>query len=509
MHASPHEHQLELLLQLAELVNTGSNVTQTLNAALALMARYLPLMRGVITLVSPMSGEIRIEAAHGLKAEERARGRYARGEGVTGRVIESGRAICVGNVSREPLFLNKTGSRNLERDDISFLCVPIMLGGQVMGALSVDYPVLEADRLQDELHLLHIIASILGHTALESQSRMDSHQPTTLRPAGFVGNAPAMERVYEQIVQVAESGATVLVLGESGTGKELVARAIHTTSRRAKAPFVTCNCAALPEQLIESELFGHERGAFTGAQQMRKGRFELADGGTLFLDEIGELSLPVQAKLLRVLQTHAFERLGGMETRQVNVRCIAATNRDLARMVEEGTFRGDLYYRLNVFPIQLPPLRDRPEDILPLCSHFLQQYGGESGNRNIRLSLASRDLLEHYHWPGNVRELENVMERAVLLLGQDRLVLPRHLPADLHSGIRSTEANARSSVAPIHLQDRLNELERAYILEALEASQGQMGKAAVQLGLTERVMALRMKKYAITYKEFRKKSTKT
>lgn len=503
-----HDMQMELLHQLAQLVNTGSKVTETLNAALDLMARHLPLMRGVITLVSPTSGEIRIEAAYGLKPEERARGRYARGEGVTGRVIESGKAISVGNVSKEPLFLNRTGSRNLANEDISFVCVPIMLGGQVMGALSVDYPALDAEHLQDALQLLHIVASILGHTALESQSRMDSRQPNTLRPAGFVGNAPAMERVYEQIAQVADSGATVLVLGESGTGKELVARAIHTTSRRADGPFVTCNCAALPEQLIESELFGHERGAFTGAQQMRKGRFELADGGTLFLDEIGELSLPVQAKLLRVLQTHAFERLGSMETRHVNVRCVAATNRNLAQMVEDGTFRGDLYYRLNVFPIHLPPLRERREDILPLSRHFLQEYGGEAGNKNIRLSLASMDLLEHYSWPGNVRELENVMERAVLLLGQDRLVLPRHLPASLHEDKNGQGDPARAKAAPMHLQDRLNEMERAYILEALEASHGQMGQAAAQLGLTERVMALRMKKYAISYKEFRRKSTK-
>lgn len=499
--------QIALLSQMAELANSGRNVSFTLNEALALMASHLGILRGVVTLVSPANGKIRIEAAWGLNPEEQARGHYSRGEGVTGRVIETGEAMGICNASSEPLFLNRTESRNLASDDISFLCVPIKLGGQVVGALSVDYPVLDATTLQHELQLLTIIASILGHTAMEKQLGMDHGLSTPLRPAGFIGNSPSMERVYEQIGLVADSCANVLVLGESGTGKELVARAIHAASRRSDKAFVTCNCAALPEQLIESELFGHERGAFTGAQQMRKGRFELADGGTLFLDEIGEMPLSVQPKLLRVLQTHSFERVGGMETRHVDVRCVAATNRDLTKMVEEGSFRRDLFYRLNVFPIQLPPLHERREDILPLCSHFLQHFGSNNGNKNIRLSLASMDILEQYSWPGNVRELENVMERSVLLLGQDRLVLPRHLPGNIQNG-KSHQDNATAPLQEtIHLQDRLDELERAYILEALEASGGQVGRAAARLGLTERVMALRMKKYAITYKEFRHKTT--
>lgn len=504
---APLNRSLDLLGQIARLVNTGSNVSSTLNAALTLMAEQLHILRGVITLVSPVSGEIRIEAAYGLKPEERARGRYARGEGITGRVIESGEAVCIGNVSREPLFLNKTGSRNLANEDISFLCVPIMLGGQAVGALSVDYHELDKQSLQEELQFLHIVASILGHTALETQIRMDSKDPRLSRPSGFVGNAAAMERVYEQIEQVADSTATVLVLGESGTGKELVARAIHSGGNRSRGPFVTCNCAALPDQLIESELFGHERGAFTGAQQMRKGRFELAHGGTLFLDEIGELPLGVQAKLLRVLQTHSFERLGGMETRQVDVRCVAATNRDLAKMVEEGTFRSDLFYRINVFPIQLAPLRERREDILPLCSHFLHKFGEAVGNRNIRLSLTCMDLLENYSWPGNVRELENVMERAVLLLGQNGLVLPQHLPKFLQDTTRVGTGTSDNLPHAIRLQERLDEQERAFILEALEANRGHIGNAARHLGLTERVMGLRMKKYNLGYKKFRNKST--
>ena len=357
------------------------------------------------------------------------------------------------------------------------------------------------------MRLLTIISTLLGHAALESQGRMDEEASSPLRPRGFVGNSEVMQKVYAQIAQVAPSSTTVFLQGESGTGKELAARSIHSGSTRANKPFISLNCAALPENLIESELFGHERGAFTGANATRKGRFELANGGTLFLDEVGELSLMTQAKLLRVLQERAFERLGGMETHYVDVRFITATNRDLEKMVEEETFRRDLFYRLNVFPIFLPPLSFRPEDILPLANHFIKKYALANGRNNVRLSLSVMDMLQRYTWPGNIRELENVMERAVLLLGREGLVLPQHLPPALHG----SRVAASSGLTPGlirqglsgSLQEQLDELERASITEALEFSQGQMGKAAASLGLTERIMALRMKKYGITYKAFR------
>ena len=356
------------------------------------------------------------------------------------------------------------------------------------------------------MRLLLIIAAILGHAALETQGRMDEENRPSLRPRGFVGNSESMQKVYAQIAQVAPSATTVFLQGESGTGKELAARAIHAASARAPRPFISLNCAALPENLIESELFGHERGAFTGASATRKGRFELADGGTLFLDEVGELSLMTQAKLLRVLQERSFERLGGMETRHVDVRFITATNRDLERMVEEGSFRRDLFYRLNVFPISLPPLRLRPEDILPLAGHFIAKFAAANGRKNVRLSLAVMDMLQRYAWPGNIRELENVMERAALLLGRESLVLPQHLPPSLHSIHEGRDGTDCCVIRPGFagsLRERLEELERACIVEALESSQGQIGRAAASLGLTERIMALRLKKYGISYKAFR------
>ncbi|WP_206214219.1 sigma 54-interacting transcriptional regulator [Desulfovibrio sp. ZJ369] len=501
------ESQLTLLLELVQVMNTVTDVASVLDKALALIAEHLHMMRGAITLVSPRTGEIRIESSYGLKPAERRRGHYVRGEGITGRVIESGRPMYITHVSREPLFLNRTRSRDLSKEDISFICVPIRLNGQVVGALSVDRLLADTATLEDDVRLLLIIASLLGHTALETQGRMSEEGRPSLRPKGFVGSSEIMQKVYAQIAQVASSATTVFLQGESGTGKELAARAIHASGPRAARPFISLNCAALPENLIESELFGHERGAFTGANAMRKGRFELADGGTLFLDEVGELSLMTQAKLLRVLQERSFERLGGMETKHVDVRIITATNRNLEEMVEQGGFRRDLFYRLNVFPIFLPPLRRRPEDILPLADHFIRRYAQAGDRKNARLSLAVMDMLQRYAWPGNIRELENVMERAVLLVGREGLILPQHLPPGLHS-VQCAGRQGGSACCALPgisggLQERLDELERACIVEALEWSRGRMGKAAARLGLTERIMALRLKKYGLDYKDFR------
>ena len=502
------ESQLALLRELTTLVNSAGEVAESLERALELMAEHLPIIHGMITLLDPKNGEIRIDAAFGLKPAERRRGRYALGEGITGRVIASGRPMCVQDAAAEPLFLNKTRARDLTRERVSFLCVPIRLHDQVVGALSVDRLPADEATLKDELSLLQIIAALLAHTALENQDRMADAAPARIRPAGFVGNSEAMHQVYAQIALVGPSPATVLLQGESGTGKELAARAIHAASPRAGGPFVSLNCAALPESLIESELFGHERGAFTGASQMRKGRFELAAGGTLFLDEVGELSPATQAKLLRVLQERAFERLGGMETLRADVRIITATNRDLERMVDEGSFRRDLFYRLNVFPLSLPPLRERQEDILPLAAHFLSRFSGAAVHGPVHLSLAVMDMLQRYAWPGNIRELQNVMERAALMLGTQRVVLPQHLPPALHGSRASCGAGLGSQPGEERLSGgslaaRLDEVERASIEEALQTCAGHMGKAAFALGLTERVMALRLKKYGISYKNFR------
>ena len=495
------ENQLRLLHDLTRVMDSAAAVEDALDEALALMAKHLRMMRGSITLISPQTGEIRIESAWGLTQAERQRGRYRAGEGVIGRVIMTGQPMYVTNVSDEPLFLNKTRSRNLKSDSISFICVPIRWNERVVGTLSVDHLLADVATLEEEMRLLTIIAALLRDAALQLQHGMDEKCELT-RPRGFVGNSGKMEIVYAQIAQVASSATTVLLHGESGTGKELAAKAIHAASARARKPFISLNCATLPETLVESEIFGHERGAFTGASAVRKGRFELANGGTLFLDEIGELPPLTQAKLLRVLQERSFERLGGMETIHVDVRFITATNRNLEKMVEDGLFRRDLYYRLNVFPVHLPPLRERSDDILPLAMHFLQKFAEANGRRQIQLSEKVRGMLQEYSWPGNIRELENVMERAVLLLGQENALFPQHLPPALQNAAVRSGAGIQAAFDG-GLQERMDAQERASIVEALEWSRGKIGKAASRLGLTERVMGLRLKKYGLNYKDFR------
>jgi Nif-specific regulatory protein len=301
---------------------------------------------------------------------------------------------------------------------------------------------------------------------------------------------PRMRLLQESVARVAPTNTTVLIRGESGTGKELVAQAIHCQSPRANQPFIKVNCAALPETLVESELFGYERGAFTGAVQRKKGRFELADGGTLFLDEIGELSPATQVKLLRVLQEREFERVGGTESVQVDVRVIAATNRNLEAALADSSFREDLYYRLNVFPIFIPPLRARQADVLPLAGYFIEKYSREHGKTARGIAKTASDLLSSYHWPGNVRELENTIQRAVLLTDGE-LIQGYHLPLTLQT------AEATGTVVRTSLEEAVAAFERSLIEDALKSAGGNRSKAARLLGSTPRVISYKVRKYGI------------
>jgi Nif-specific regulatory protein len=316
-------------------------------------------------------------------------------------------------------------------------------------------------------------------------------------PSNIIGNSASMRDVYSMIEKITKTHVTVLILGESGVGKELVANAIHYHSAYAGGPFVKFNCAALPESLVESELFGHEKGSFTGADSMRKGRFEEADGGTIFLDEVGELSLAAQAKLLRVLQERTFERVGGNKPIRVNIRIIAATNRDLRARVEEGKFRDDLFFRLHVFPITIPPLRDRGGDVIALADHFILKYAKESGKNVKRISTPAIQMLMNYSWPGNVRELENVIERAVILC-DDEVIHAYNLPPSLQ------EATISGTSERSLLESKLEAVEYEYIIEALKNNLGNMSLAARDLGLTRRVLGLRMRKFGIDFKAYKK-----
>ncbi|MCX7817668.1 MAG: sigma 54-interacting transcriptional regulator [Kiritimatiellae bacterium] len=493
--------ELQLLFEVSRRLDQSLDLREVVQPVLAALAAHLNMNYGTLTLLHRDTGQIQIEAAHGLTPAQARRGRYRLGEGVTGRVIQSGEPIVIPRKSESPLLLDRTGRG--KRPDTSFICVPIKIGAEVVGALSVDEPAKPLPALQADARLLGIVASMIAQAvrlrreAAEEQERL-AEENRRLRgelrgrfqPEGIVGASHEMREVYEQIAQVARTEATVLILGETGTGKELVARAIHYASDRASGPFVRVHCAALPESLVESELFGHVRGAFTGAVRDRQGRFEAAHGGTLFLDEIGDIAPGVQVKLLRVLQEQEFERVGDTRPIRVNVRLIAATHRDLAAMVASGRFREDLYYRLNVFPIYVPPLRNRPSDIPLLANHFLRLYGERGGRRVTAISSEALQRLLSHSWPGNVRELENTIERAVLVCDGDTIE-PHHLPPVLQALPPAPEATGGGLAAQVAA------LERRLILEALRATGGRIAPAARRLETTPRILAYKMRKLNI------------
>ena len=503
--------ELSLLFDISQTLDSSMDLRDTLGPVIEIIAKYKGILRGSLTLLNRESGEISIEAAYGLSASQQRRGRYRVGEGIIGQVFQTGKPAIIPKVAEEPRYLNRTRALTVQDGrDLSYISVPIKLENTVIGALSVDKIYSEQASLEEDLRLYSIIASMISQAVKLRQSAQEERQrlieenlrlteelKDRFRPSKIIGNSNAMQEVYDLIAQVSKSEATVLIRGESGTGKELVAHAIHYNSLRAGKPFIKVNCAALPESVIESELFGHEKGAFTGAVSSRKGRFELAHGGTLFLDEVGDLSPALQIKFLRVLQEKEFERVGGTDTIKVDVRLIAATNIDLEQRILEGNFRQDLYYRLNVFPIHILPLRERKTDILLLADYFVEQYGKTSHKDVRRISTPAIDMLMAYHWPGNVRELENCIERAVLL-SRDDVIHGHHLPPTLQT------AEASGTAFKGRLETALENVEQELVLEALKSSRGNMAKAARALGISERIMGLRVNQYEIDPKRFRR-----
>jgi len=497
--------ELRLLYDISVILSESIEVGSVLSRVLDRVAAHLGVIRGSVTILNRENGEIAIDEGWGLDRSEVARGRYLPGEGITGKVIETGNPVAVPRIADEPRFLDRTGARrNSDTRDISFVCVPIKIGPESIGAIGVDFPFDPRTDLERAVRLLTIVASSVSQAVRlrqatqeelgrlkEENSRLHAELGSRYRPQSVIGNSKIMRELYREMEQVSCTNATVLLLGESGVGKERIAHAIHYGSPRAERPFVKLNCAAIPESLIESELFGHERGAFPGAVAARKGRFELASGGTIFLDEIGELPLPAQGTLLRVLQEREFERVGGSETVRVNVRVIAATNRDLSVLIAEGRFREDLYYRLNVFPLVVPPLRERKTDIVLLANHFAEKFSREHGKRIKSISAPAMALLMRHDWPGNVRELENCMERAVIL-STDGTVHSYHLPPSLQSGKDGKGEGKRGT-----LTETMEAVERGIIAEELARAGGNLARAAQALGVTERVMGLRVAKYRL------------
>ena len=501
---------ITLLYEITKALNEHLDLKRSLYRVLDILSSSMDMVRGTITLLDPVRNEIHIEVAHGITRSAIERVRYKLGEGVTGQVIETGKAVAIPRISEEPRFLDRTASRKRQQTrQISFFCVPIKKGNQVIGALSVDKPYDDAYALDDGKRLLSVIATMIASHVIKLETirlenerlrdenrRLQGELKNKYTISNIIGSSNRMREVFQMVSQVCRSNATVLIRGESGTGKELVANSIHYNSQRASTPFIKVNCASLPSNLIESELFGHEKGAFTGAIKQKMGKFEMAHRGTIFLDEIGSINLDVQANLLRILQEKEFDRVGGQRTIKVDVRVIAATNKNLEQAVDDGTFRGDLYYRLNVFPIYMPPLRERKTDMLLLSDYFLEKYAKENHKDIRRFSTPAIDMLMQYHWPGNVRELENCIERAVLLC-EEGVIHSYHLPPTLQTGQES------GTLPALSLEEAVANLEKEMLIDALKNTRGNITNAARILQTTVRKFAYKAHQHGVDYRHYR------
>jgi len=513
--------ELETLYSVGEILSRSLDFRHTLREVLRALDEQAGMSRSMVSVLDPESGDLVVNAVGGQddnEASEHGTIRYQPGEGLLGLILAEKRTIALPRIGDDPRFLNRLG---LYDKRLPFIAAPISLGGNLQGVLAVQPNTPDDGLLEERTRFVEMVANLIGQSVrlsldIEKEKKSladerDSLRRTVRHQYGFdniVGRSAAMRRVFDQVRMVSKWNTTVLLRGETGTGKELIANAIHYHSPRSSASYVRLNCASLPENLLESELFGHEKGAFTGAIAARRGRFETANGGTLFLDEIGEISPAFQAKLLRVLQEGELERVGGSHTLKVDVRVIAATHRNLEAAVDAGDFREDLYYRLNVMPILLPALRERPEDV-PDLARFLATRIGEMQGRRLSLTDAAIRRLTQYGWPGNVRELENCLERAAVmsdsgtieaeLIHIDRYRESSPPPPPVHAPMApgpqawaGTDTGEVSDGAPD---------ERARVVAALEQAGWVQARAARLLGMTPRQIAYRIQTLNIEVKK--------
>ena len=515
------DSEMLVLREASKLVGHNHPPGFAIDRILRLLSELLGLNRGRVLLPEAETGNLRIQFAYGLTPEERARGVYARGEGITGRVMETSQVGLVQDIDNEPGYLRRAVDRAiLPQETVAYIAVPILLEEEVVGVLGVHRLRHRERAFQADLNILEIVAALVAqilrihHLISESTAALAAEaevEPTIAESGvehGLIGSSRALRKALRQARHVANTRATVMLLGESGTGKEKFARMLHDASDRREAPFVALNCAAIPAELLESELFGHEKGAFSGAVATKKGKFELADGGTLFLDELAELDLDMQSKLLRVLEERVVHRVGGSRGIPVDTRIVTATHQDMAAAVNAGTFRLDLYYRLNVFPVHLPPLRERPEDIPTLARHFLLSANAEFG-REVELDQGVLERLRNQSWPGNVRQLENVIHRAVLM-AEGPLLSARTMDQILaqedairHAGSEPTNpaSTGGQGWAPpaggVRPYARVDPSEGERLLAAVRQCGGNKTQAAMMLGLTPRQLRYRLDKLGL------------
>jgi Nif-specific regulatory protein len=528
--ASTPESELLVVQEAARLITKSIDPTPAVQGILRLLSQLLGLNRGRVLLPESDGGSLEIRYAYGLTDNERARGRYMIGEGVTGRVYQSGQVALIQDIDDDPAYLARAVDRTTLPDEaVAFIAVPIVIEEYPAGVLAVHRLRKRERPFQRDLALLQVLATFIGQALrvneliaertahLLSENRLLKNKLESKGARyGIMGQSPALQQAIQQALQVAGTATTVLLLGESGTGKERFARMQHLASDRAEGPFVNINCAAIPATLIESELFGHEKGAFTGATGMKRGKIELASGGTLFLDEIGDLDLELQAKLLKVLEQKSIQRVGSSKEIEVDVRVVAATHKNLQEAVNENRFRLDLFYRLNIFPIRLPPLRARQGDV-PILSRYLLNAANQEYGRKVSFGPGAIEVLDGYPWPGNIRQLENLIKRAVLLSVDGTIAhdLVKQILVD-EDGVNSPDSVIQPSTAashrtashapPVNPVAEANGLrpyikvrgdEGAEILVALERHQGNKTRAAMSLGMTPRQLRYRIQKLGL------------
>jgi len=494
--------ELTIVNEVAKILSKGFEFTKSLEELLKVLYSYWDVRHSYVALYSPEIKALKIVKAFGLTEEEAERGIFKKGEGIVGKVYKDGVPVFLSD-TKINAYLNKTGLRERLEPGENFVAVPVRVGGEIIGVLAI-FKDFGEESVERGVELLLIMGTMIGMLyKLDeriSQERQEWEEEKRLLTKalserysveGVVGKSPVIRNLLDLIERIAPTDVNVLITGESGTGKSLVAKAIHFMSKRKEKPFITINCSAIPETLLEAELFGYEKGAFTGAYTSKKGKFELASGGTVFLDEIGDLPLSLQPKILRVIQDKEIERLGSEKTVKVDVRIISATNKNLSELVSQGQFREDLYYRLNVLPIHILPLRERKEDIPILVDHFLEVFNQRYGKR-VRLDPRVIEVFMEYPWPGNVRELENSIERLVIL--RDGLIREADLPPYFFARLYDT--------GPKNMPQVIQSTERDEIIKALEKAGYVKSRAARLLGYTLRQLDYRIKKYQIEIKRY-------
>ncbi len=519
-------NEISLMYDIAVMLSSTTDVHESIEKGMRMLKRNAYLDRCTLFMLSDDKTQLELYASIDLTAQQKKMAVYRLGEGATGLAAKSAEPVVIENIHNNINYINKMGTINI--NSISYVAVPIIQDDGVIAVISANTCKSSAMDFDDVVRMLTIVGSLFGGTlATQRKFAKEKEELTELKTyykdqalseykfESIIGKSSKMRVIFSMLETVAPSDATILIRGETGTGKELIATAVHNLSKRSNAPFIKLNCAAISETLLESELFGHEKGAFTDAKEARKGRFELADGGTLFLDEIGDITPSLQVKLLRILQEQEFERVGGNKTIKTNVRLVAATNRNLEEMVRNGTFREDLFYRLNVIPVNLPPLRERYEDVKLLVEHYLQKFMQEH-RKEMSLSKTALEILLDYPWPGNIRELQNTMERIVLICPNGIIepdMLNHVLPFNYQKLYMPPEPapvyiSQTAPVAPNHENTQptprltkasLLDMEKESIIQALIEHRGIQTKAATQLGMTARQIGYKIQKYGIEF----------